>query len=92
MNFSAIKPAHTMLKNISLRVFASQIGAGSVQFVKNPKTGKLFASFDNGHKTKCEQAIDFSKGLEVLIEDGDLDSACVINTRETNTVFSTTFA
>ena len=94
LEFRRLKPPppFIMLKNLSLKSFASAIGASKVDFVRNPHTGKLFASFDNGSSYKVEQAIDFTKPIEVLMEDGDLDSACVMNTRLSNTVHSISLA
>lgn len=71
------------LKNIGMAEFKDLIGATTIEIYKNPKTGKLFASASTGDKFKVELAIDFKKPVSWLMEDGDLDSACLINTRTT---------
>lgn len=56
--------------------------------VKNPHTGKLFVAYKD-MRWKCQNDIDFKKDLAFLIEDGDMDNACLVNvTSSDNTVFS----
>ena len=70
------------LNSMSVKNFKSAIGADVVKFLRNPATTKLFASADNGQAYKVEQAIDTTKPIVVLVEDGDLSTACFINERE----------
>jgi len=70
------------LVSMSVKNFKSAIGADVVKFLRNPATDKLFASADNGGNYKVEQAIDTTKPIVVLMEDGELDTACFINERE----------
>ena len=73
-----------MLVNLSIQKFKESFACNSIDIVRNPNTQKLFASCDNGKNIKVEQAIDFAKSMEVLMEEGDLDTACIINTRSSN--------
>lgn len=70
------------LTNMSVASFKDATKATAFNFLKNPKTGKVFVSSDNGNSYKSEQEIDFTKPIVVLIEDGDLNKACFINERE----------
>lgn len=49
-----------------------------LQVLKNEKTGKLFVSI-NGKAFKCQQDISSSKPLSVLVPNGSLEDACLIN-------------
>lgn len=48
------------------------------QIVKNPNTGKLFMSIEELN-FKVQATIDQSKPMSVLIPDGDLEQACLVN-------------
>ena len=74
---------------MSIRAFKAQLGCESIQILRNPKTNKLFASLDTGGNIKVEQAIDTSKDMVVLVEDGNLTDACIINKRETAEILAT---
>lgn len=71
------------LVTMSVKNFKSAVNADILKFLRNPATGKLFAAGDNGNNYKVEQAIDSTKPIVVLMEDGELDTACFINERET---------
>lgn len=71
------------LASMSVKNFKAAVNADSFKFLRNPVTQKLFAAADNGHSYKVEQAIDKTKPIVVLLEDGDLSTACFINERET---------
>lgn len=77
------------LRNMSVASFKEACGAKSFDILRNPKTGKLFASGDNGDNYKVEQDIDLAKPIVVLIEDADLNTACFINKRESAEVLGT---
>lgn len=50
------------------------------QVVKNPNSGKLFVSI--GSKAfKCQQNIDSSKEMKFLVDNGDLNEACLANVK-----------
>lgn len=68
-----------MLTNMSVAAFKNAIGASKIDILENPKTGKLFASADNGKNYKVQSTIDFKLSIVVLVEDGELDTACFIN-------------
>lgn len=70
-----------MLTSMSVASFKDATKSNKFNFLRNPKTGKIFVSSDNGVTYKSEQKIDFHKDIVVLVEDGDLASACFINDR-----------
>ena len=71
-----------VLTNISVELFKPMIGCNTIKVIKNPKTNKLFASTDNGKILRVEQAIDVNKPMVMLIPNGELENACLINERE----------
>jgi len=48
------------------------------QVIKNPNTGKLFLSIGSTNY-KCQQDIDGSKEMKVLVDGDDFDNACLTN-------------
>lgn len=71
--------------------FKSKVGATSLDVVKNPNgDNKLFVASSEGGRWKCQQNISKTKEMRFLVEDGDLDKACLVNVKETanNTVFT----
>ena len=50
------------------------------EIVKNPNTGKLFLVIGS-LRFKVQASIDPNKDIRVLIPDGDLDQACLINAK-----------
>lgn len=65
---------------LTIDQFKTEIGASSLEVLKNKKSGKLFMSASNGDTFKVEQAINPSKEMKVLVpEDGGLEEACLIN-------------
>jgi hypothetical protein len=68
--------------------FKEEMGISKADVVKNPNTGKLFVAHKN-MRWKCQNDIDFKKDLAFLIEDNDMDNACLVNvTSSDNTVYS----
>lgn len=67
------------LANMSVASFKEAVGCQKIDILENPKTGKLFASGDNGKNWKVQASIDFKLQIVVLVEDGELDNACFIN-------------
>jgi hypothetical protein len=68
--------------------FKEEMNIIKADVVKNPHTGKLFVAHRN-MRWKCQNDIDFKKDLAFLIEDGDMDNACLVNvTSSDNTVYT----
>lgn len=68
------------VKFVTVAEFKTAINSSSLSVVKNPKTDKLFvADNTNGKSYKCQADLDKTKPVVFLIEDGDLDGACLIN-------------
>ncbi len=65
--------------NLGLKEFKDAAGFSNADIVRNPKTGKLFLSASNGKTYRVQGDLDLSKELCFLVEDGDLDNACLIN-------------
>lgn len=64
---------------LTIGQFKEQVGASSIQVLRNKKTGKLFMSADTGETYKVEQDIDPSKEIKVLVPEGDITEACLVN-------------
>lgn len=64
---------------ITVEQFKEQVGTTSMQVLKSPKTNKLFLSTAEGDCYKVQQDIDGSKEMKMLIKDGDLSEACLVN-------------
>jgi hypothetical protein len=59
------------------------------QVVKSPITQSLFVAIGTS-RFKCQQDIDGSKEMKMLVADGNLNEACLVNVKETtdNVMFS----
>lgn len=69
----------TPVSFITVDEFKEQLGVSSIQVLKNPKTGKIFASA-GGNAYKVQQDINPSEDMKVLVPEGaGLDEACLIN-------------
>lgn len=64
---------------LTINQFKAQIGTASVKVLKNEKTGKLFLSTDNGDCYKVQQDINPKLEMKMLIKDGNLSDACLVN-------------
>lgn len=63
---------------MSVDQFKEQVGATSLQVLKNPKTDKLFLSTGND-SYRCQQNIDSSKEMRMLIPEEGIADACLVN-------------
>ena len=79
------------VKFLTVSEFKSAIGkAGEqAQVVKNPNTGKLFVTIGSSNY-KCQAAIDSKLPMRFLVENDNLEEACLTNVKENadNTVFT----
>lgn len=69
------------LKAITIAQFKTACGITRLDVLKNPKTEKWFAVDDKGNSYRCHQATDWStkpRNVQVLVEDDDMDTACLI--------------
>jgi hypothetical protein len=80
--------ADTNVSFLSIAAFKKAIGATKLEVVHNAKTGKLSMLADDQSFYRCQQAIDTSEKMSVLIADGDLDRACLVNTSSENSPLS----
>lgn len=74
---------YTRDENVSFMTvseFKEKVGATTISVLKNPQTGKLFMSTNTGQNFKVQADIDQTKDIRVLVPDGDLDQACLVNT------------
>ena len=68
--------------------FKEEMGIPKADVVKNPHTGKLFVAYKE-KRWKCQNDIDFKKDVAFLIENEDMDNACLVNVSSSNnTIFS----
>jgi hypothetical protein len=67
------------IKFMTVVQFKEQIGVSSLTVLKNPKTDKLFLSTESGDCYKVQQDIDSSKEMKMLVKDGDISDACLVN-------------
>lgn len=72
--------ANTNIKFYTIAEFKERVALSSekAQVVKNPNTGKLFLSIGSTNY-KCQQDIDGSKEMKVLVDEDDFDNACLTN-------------
>jgi hypothetical protein len=67
------------IKFITVEQFKTQIGTSTVKVLKNEKTEKLFLSTDNGDCYKVQQDINPKLEMKMLIKDGNISDACLVN-------------
>ena len=77
------------LISIGMAEFKTQSQNTSFEVLVNPKTTKLFVSGSSGNNYKVEQGIELKNEVVWLVEDGNLDEACLINKRTQATVLAT---
>ena len=79
----------TNIKFLSVAQFKAQTNTTTIEVVKNPNTGKLFMTTENGDKYKVQGDINPALPLAVLVENGNLGEACLVNVKNVdNTVFT----
>lgn len=68
----------TNVSFMSINAFKDKLGVGSVEILKNKKTGKLFMSA--GSETfKVQQDINPQKDMRILVPEEGLAEACLVN-------------
>lgn len=73
------------LEFLTVGEFKSAVSADRIRAVRNPKTGKLFMT-DGVRKWRCEGDLDVEGDVKVLVEDGNLDDACMVNVDDSKNV------
>jgi len=78
------------LISISVDEFKTRESINGIDIVKNPKTGKLFASCSNGENYKSQGNLDPEKKVEFLYDDDsdDLSDGCFVNPSTENVIAS----
>lgn len=64
---------------MSITEFKHQIGAQEIQILRNNATDKIFASDGQGNAYKVQQSLELNGRYSVLIPNGNLGDACIIN-------------
>ena len=82
---TASYPKAESVKFLTVAAFKQAVGATTLNVVRNPNTGKLFASADDGTNYKVQGDIDPQERMVFLVPDGVLEDACLINA-ENNSV------
>lgn len=73
----------------TIEEFKAQTGAIKIDIVKNPNTGKIFASAA-GKNYKVEQAIDLKEPIRFMSEEnGDFNEGCFVNVTESENLIGT---
>lgn len=76
---------------LTISEFKAKLGKADkpAQVVKNPNTGKLFLAVED-LRFKVQGDIDSSLPMSVLVPDGQLDQACLVNVKnsENNVQFT----
>jgi hypothetical protein len=65
---------------LSVAGFKKAIGASRLDIVHNEKSNKLSVLADEDSFYRCQQDIDPQGHMAFLVPDGDLSSACLVNT------------
>jgi hypothetical protein len=60
------------LHSISVGFFKESLGITKIEVLVNPHTQKLFCSTDTGMTFKCEQALDVTKEMVILVDSTDI--------------------
>jgi hypothetical protein len=63
---------------MSVEDFKGQVGATSMEVLKNPKTGKLFLSA-GGNSYRVQQNISKSEEMRMLVPEEGISDACLVN-------------
>ena len=69
------------IRFLTIDQFKAQMDIESIEVLQNETTGKVFMSGSNGQTWKVEQDIDPDSPMKVLIENGDMDDACLVNVK-----------
>jgi hypothetical protein len=72
------------LSSIGIPFFKEQNGIRTIEVLVSPTTSKLFCSTDTGMTFKCEQALDVTKPMVILVDTTNTEPEyTLINKRET---------
>jgi len=74
---------------MSINLFKQNVGATKLDVLRNPNTNKLFVAADNGTNYNCQQDLDVKLPMSILIPDGDMTKACLINPKPGADVIAT---
>lgn len=75
------------VKFLSIEELKSIVGSSEGRVLRNPGTGKLFLAM--GSKSfKAQQSLDTSKPIAFLVEDGNIEDGCLVNTKPIETIFT----
>lgn len=78
----AQQPAASSFGFMSINMFKQNVGATKLEVLRSPKSNKLFVAADNGMNYNCQQDLDSTKPMSILIPDGDITKACLINPKQ----------
>ena len=73
---------------ITMSEFKERVEENKVEVIRSPKTNKLFLSGEKNN-WKVQEHFDASKETRMLIPDGDLEQACVVNVKNVSEVIAT---
>ena len=70
---------NTTMIFLTIDELKAQLGVKTLDVVKNPNTGKLFASGDGRVNIKIEQAIDKTLPIRFMHEPDKFNEGCIVN-------------
>lgn len=77
---------------LSVASFKKAIGATKLDIVLNSKSNKLSVLADENDFYRCQQDIDPKAHMAFLVPDGELENACLVNTKTDGSPLSTQFS
>lgn len=66
---------------LSIAAFKKATSTSKLEIVHNENSGKLSVLADDDSFFRCQQDIDPKGRLAFLVPDGNLDEACLVNTK-----------
>ena len=76
---TSVRAPATTFGFMTVSSFKENTGIKSMQVLRSPKSNKLFVAADNGSNYNCQQDLDVTKPMSILVPDNDIAKACLIN-------------
>ena len=77
---------------MTVSAFKKALGVTSLTVEFNSNSGKLSVLDSDGNFYRCQQDIDQDAHLAFLIPDGEVENACLVNTKTDGSPLTTKFA
>lgn len=76
---------NTTMVFITIQELKTKLGVATLDVVKNPHTGKLFASGDGRVNVKIEQKLDNTLPIRFMYEPEKFNEGCIVNVTPSST-------